>query len=477
MDKLSLVKKYFSFSMGLWLNAVISFITTPIVTWLIDPSQFGKSTMFSTFYSIMLILATAGTQMAFMRFFPQKPEEKKSELVWSCLAFPLLFSTVLSLVTLIFSKPISFFLVEESSYRLVIVLILSLVTGVFQTFNQTMIQMKGKGMLYSTVNVTRSLSNVVFIVIYAYFVNKDFYAIIYAQLFSNIVSLVIGILFEHNYWFPIRISKDEAIEVIKYGFPFIFSSIMMWLLSWTDRFVLRIFTNFNEIGLYSAAFKIVTAVSLFTSGFGTLWYPFAFEQYEKNPENKAVFSKALDYTSFIFFSIGFVILGLKNVIFLLLAKSYRPAASISPFLLLSVFIPTINTIVVRGIDFSKKTYWFIISDSCGVVFNLIGNFLLIPVLGSRGAAMSTGLSYVILLIIEGSVSEKLYPVGYNLKRVYYVILLFSLTALVHTFFNYSLFPMISSVSALLIMIYLYKTEFKVLVSEARKALLRIGGNA
>jgi len=337
--------------------------------------------------------------------------------------------------------------------------------------------MKGKGMLYSTVNVTRSLSNVVFIVIYAYFVNKDFYAIIYAQLFSNIVSLVIGILFEHNYWFPIRISKDVAIEVIKYGFPFIFSSIMMWLLSWTDRFVLRIFTNFNEIGLYSAAFKIVTAVSLFTSGFGTLWYPFAFEQYEKNPENKAVFSKALDYTSFIFFFIGFVILGLKNVIFLLLAKSYRPAASISPFLLLSVFIPTINTIVVRGIDFSKKTYWFIISDSCGVVFNLIGNFLLIPVLGSRGAAMSTGLSYVILLIIEGTVSEKLYPVGYNLKRVYYVILLFSLTALVHTFFNYSLFPMISSISALLIMIYLYKTEFKVLVSEARKALLRIDGNA
>ncbi len=460
--------------MGLWLNAIISFITTPIVTWLIDPTQFGKSTMFSTLYSIMLILATAGTQMSFMRFFPQKPENEKSELVWSCLAFPLLFSALISVITFIFSKPISFFLVEESSSYLVIILILSLVTGIFQTFNQTMIQMKGKGMLYSVVNVVRALSNVIFIIIYAYFVKKDFYAIVYAQLFSNLVSLVIGILFEHSYWFPIRINRTETIQVLKYGFPFIFSSIMMWLLSWTDRFVLRIFTDFNEIGLYSAAFKIVSAVSLFTSGFGTLWYPFAFEQYEKNPENKAVFSKALDYASFLFFSIGFIVLAIKNVVFLLLAKSYRPAASISPFLLLTVFIPTINTIVVRGIDFSKKTYWFIISDSCGVIFNLVGNFLLIPILGSRGAAISTGLSYVVLLVIESTVSERLYPVGYNLKRVYYAIALFSLTALIHTFFNYSVYPVASSIGALLIMIYLYKAEFKTLIGEAKKALLRIG---
>ncbi len=474
MDKLSLVKKYFSFSMGLWLNAIIAFITTPMVTWLIDPTQFGKSTMFSTFYSIMLILAIAGTQMSFMRFFPQKPENEKSELVWSCLAFPLLFSALISLITFIFSKPISFFLVEESSSYLVIILILSLVTGIFQTFNQTMIQMKGKGMLYSMINVVRASSNVIFIIIYAYFVNKDFYAIVYAQLFSNIVSLVIGILFEHNYWFPIRINRTETIQALKYGFPFIFSSIMMWLLSWTDRFVLRIFTDFNEIGLYSAAFKIVSAVSLFTSGFGTLWYPFAFEQYEKNPENKAVFSKALDYASFLFFSIGFIVLALKNVIFLFLAKPYRPAASISPFLLLSVFIPTINTIVVRGIDFSKKTYWFIISDSCGVIFNLVGNFLLIPILSSRGAAISTGLSYVVLLVIESTVSERLYPVGYNLKRVYYAIALFSLTALIHTSFNYSVYPVASSIGALLIMIYLYKAEFKALVGEAKKALLKIG---
>jgi len=334
--------------------------------------------------------------------------------------------------------------------------------------------MKGKGMLYSVVNVVRALSNVIFIIIYAYFVKKDFYAIVYAQLFSNLVSLVIGILFEHSYWFPIRINRTETIQVLKYGFPFIFSSIMMWLLSWTDRFVLRIFTDFNEIGLYSAAFKIVSAVSLFTSGFGTLWYPFAFEQYEKNPENKAVFSKALDYASFLFFSIGFIVLAIKNVVFLLLAKSYRPAASISPFLLLTVFVPTINTIVVRGIDFSKKTYWFIISDSCGVIFNLVGNFLLIPILGSRGAAISTGLSYVVLLVIESTVSERLYPVGYNLKRVYYAIALFSLTALIHTFFNYSVYPVASSIGALLIMIYLYKAEFKTLIGEAKKALLRIG---
>jgi len=78
------------------------------------------------------------------------------------------------------------------------------------------------------------------------------------------------------------------------------------------------------------------------------------------------------------------------------------------------------------------------------------------------------------LVIESTVSERLYPVGYNLKRVYYAIALFSLTALIHTFFNYSVYPVASSIGALLIMIYLYKAEFKTLIGEAKKALLRIG---
>jgi len=66
---------------------------------------------------------------------------------------------------------------------------------------------------------------------------------------------------------------------MKYGYPFIFSGIFWWILTWTDRLVLRLYTNFNEIDLYFAAFKIIFAMNIFKSEFSTLWYPFVYEQY------------------------------------------------------------------------------------------------------------------------------------------------------------------------------------------------------
>ncbi|HOJ89413.1 MAG TPA: oligosaccharide flippase family protein, partial [Pseudothermotoga sp.] len=83
LNEQDLLKKYISFSLGTWFRALISFFTTPITTWLINPEEFGKATMFSTVYSILLLVALLGTPNSFLRFFPQKSEQEKPILLWS----------------------------------------------------------------------------------------------------------------------------------------------------------------------------------------------------------------------------------------------------------------------------------------------------------------------------------------------------------------------------------------------------------
>lgn len=472
MDKFSLIRKYFSFSLGIWINALISFFTTPIITLLINPSEFGKAAMFSTVYSIFILLVSSGIPNSFMRFFHQVGERDKPTFLWSCLSFPLLFTSIVTVVIVLFRNQINLFLVGDEKSAASLILIGAIIAGVFQTFNQTIIRMRGRGFLYSFIQIFNSSVNAASIVLYALLISHDFYAILYAQLFSNIATLILGIILDHSYWFPIKVNKNQAIEALKYGYPFIFSGIFWWILNWTDRFVLRLYTNFNEIGLYSAAFKIVSAMNLFTSGFSTLWYPFAYEQFEKNPDNGALFSKVLDYVAFLTFSLGLLVLTFKDVIFLLLAKTYRSSASISPFLLLSPVMMMMSIVVARGIDFSKKTYWFIVSDGCAAAFNLIGNFFLIPVFGAKGAALSTGLSFIIVFAIESTVSKRLYPVQYDLVKIYVIAVLFCITAAFHTFSNAYLLPSISSLIVLLIVLYLYKTDFFNVLKELRKLTIR-----
>ncbi len=62
----------------------------------------------------------------------------------------------------------------------------------------------------------------------------------------------------------------------------------------------------------------------------------------------------------------------KDVIFLLLAKSYRQAAGISSFLLLIPIMNTTSQVTGVGIGFKKKTYWHMIISAVPAVANVIG---------------------------------------------------------------------------------------------------------
>ena len=69
MNIKSYIKSFLSFSIGTWLRAIISFITTPIISYLIVPEEFGKASMFSLIYNVSLIISTIGLDQSFVRFY------------------------------------------------------------------------------------------------------------------------------------------------------------------------------------------------------------------------------------------------------------------------------------------------------------------------------------------------------------------------------------------------------------------------
>lgn len=62
-------KSFLSFSIGTWLRAFISVFTTPIITYLINPEEFGKSAMYATAFGVINTTVLFGTDQAFVRFF------------------------------------------------------------------------------------------------------------------------------------------------------------------------------------------------------------------------------------------------------------------------------------------------------------------------------------------------------------------------------------------------------------------------
>jgi len=459
----SYIKGFFSFSLGTWLRAIISFITTPVISCLIVPEEFGKASMFSLIYNVSLLVSTIGLDRSFARFYNEVENENRRRLFWECLLFAILLSALASVVFITFERETSIILFQTYYPFVGWLLSLSLVMGVFQRFNELSIRMQKRGLAYSTIQVISSGFNVVITILHAKVISANFYAIIMGQLGGNVAALLYGFFLDKENRRFSKIKLANVKKYISYALPFVPTSLLLWLFTSMDRISLRRFSTFNEMGLYTAAFKLVSAMNLIQTGFTTFWTPTAYEKYAKEPENKEFYRKAFLSVSFVMYVFGLLVVGFKDVVFLLLAKSYREAAYIAPFLILMPIMYTISETTVVGINFSKKTYWHIVIAAVSALANYIGNTLLVPVLGGKGAAISTGLSYIVFFAMRTVISKRLYDVKYDLNKIVVGNVIIVLVALIGTFRRSTLETISAAFIGVFIVLFLYRSELKYLI--------------
>ena len=160
------------------------------------------------------------------------------------------------------------------------------------------------------------------------------------------------------------------------------------------------------------------------------------------------------------FFIGINLIIFKDILALLLGEDYREATYVFPFLIFNPIMYTISETTVNGLVFKKKSnYQVLISViSCGA--NLIGNFLLIPILGSKGAAISTGISYIIFFSLRTLFSNKFFYIDFGLKKIYLLTFVVSVYALYNTYFKTNILSVIGYFFCLLTIVFLYKDDIK-----------------
>jgi len=458
------IKNFFFFSVGTWLKGIINFITIPIISYLILPEEFGKASMFSLIYNITFLVTMLGLDQAFLRFYNEMEYEKRKTLFWECLLLPLLFSAFVSIGFILFERKISVIFFKNYYPFIGWLLSLSLILGVFQRFNELSVRMQKRGLAFSTTKVVSSLFDALSTILYARFVSADLYAVIVGQMGGNFAAILYGFLVDKRNRIFSRVSLTKIRKYMSYSLPYVPTSLLLWLFTSMDRISLRYYSTFNEMGLYTAAFKLVSVMSLIQTGFTTFWVPIAYEKYAKEPENKDFYRKAFLTVSFVMYVFGLLVIGFKDIIFLLFAKDYREASYIAPFLILMPIMYTISETTVVGINFKKKTYWHIVIAVASALANFIGNTLLVPVLGGKGAAISTGLSYIVFFAMRTVISKRLYDVKYDLSKIVVGNVIIVLVVLIGTFRRSTSETILTAFIGILFILFFYRKEIKSFLS-------------
>lgn len=466
MDK---QKHFFTLFLGTGLNVILGVITTPIVTRLVNPDVYGELSLFTLYGSILMVFTIIGQDQAYNRYYySAEGIEYKRYLLGLTAKVPLIISAAASIAVCIY-----FAAYDRTNYVILIFAVYS-VSMVVDRFTSMTLRLGMRSGLYAFSMNMQKLTYTLFVVITISFTDIDHIIVLTGcTVLAQIVSCLIGIIAEKDVWnvkgfFGHKNSEYRDVvdfkKAFRYGWPFIFSSLCAWLFTGADKLMVEMFSDKAQLGIYASALSIIGIFSVITNTFNTIWAPMAVEEYEKKSGNKDFFVKATDYVTIVLFAAGACVILFKDIIVFLLGPEYREAVFLIPFLSLYPVLYTISESTVYGINFAKKTEWhIIITGACGVI-NVILNYFLINAIGSLGAAVATGITYTILLILRTRFSLKCFPVAYNLKKMTVMLVLYYIFVIYNSFNTINLVCVVMFIVLAITGILLYKESIRELLA-------------
>ena len=229
-------------------------------------------------------------------------------------------------------------------------------------------------------------------------------------------------------------------QMLGYSYPMLFVGLAYVINETLDRamlknilFEMNIEAGYNKSdsltkaleqnGIYGANYKITMIITMFIQAFRYASEPFFFKN-EADKNSKAIISKMMTY-----FVIVLVFIFLLITLYLHVFKYFIPNESywsglfVVPILLLANICLGIYTTLSIWYKLSKHTIFGAYISGFGALITLALNYFLIPKLGFTACAYTTLACYFSMMIISYLAGRKYYPIHYDLKRIFFYLIL------------------------------------------------------
>ena len=467
------LKGLFGFSMSTWINCIIEFISTPIITYFFAPEEFGMINMYLVYLEIFVSFSYLGLDRALTRFYSEPTGKNTNKsLLTICLSGSLIFGLFLVGFIWIFGSALSVEIVERVTYAIPLALSLGVLSQVALRYFQLSSRMRKNAVMYTVQSVVVTwIKNLSFI-----FIAFKTATAIPAIITIAVSSVVIAIIFffirvKKEFSFQCDVSKNALAPIIKYSFPFIFVEVVTKLNNRVSQLVLNFLIPKAQIGIYSNASRIASIIMLIQTGFNAYWSPFVYENYKTG---KKKIEKVHHMITFAMTSLGLLIMFFQYPIYLILVnRQYWGSREIFPFLLIGPLCYTIAETLGLGINIAKKTFWHIIISAINIIVNIVLCFTLIPLMGVAGAAISSGLAAICNMTLKTIIGERYYKCTSTYWRMIFSVILVFSAAFVNYYFPIGLLKYFAFLICMVIEVLIYRKEFIKIITVMLKLVKQI----
>ena len=214
-----------------------------------------------------------------------------------------------------------------------------------------------------------------------------------------------------------KLDKKLVGSMLKFSIPYIPTTLMWMITSASDRFIVTAYAGTAENGLYAAAYKLPTLISLAGGVFIEAWQFSAVK--DVNKEERAAFFGGVNrnYIGIMFMGTSLLVAMSKVLTVLLLDDAYYSSWQYVSVLGIAMVFSAFSAFMGSVYFLEKRSARSLFTAAFGAVLNIALNFLLIPKQGAMGAAIATAISYMAVYVIRAIDSRKYLDFSLCLPRV------------------------------------------------------------
>jgi len=413
---------------------MIGFIMAPYhMSWL-PTNAYSDYTLIFSWMMFFNVVLSFGMETAFFRFYNKR--ENRQEVINNTILFLMAVCVIFIACIYLFKKQIdAYFGIPPV---VVSFLIWILVIDTLAVIPFAILRAQQRPIKYSLIKILNVSINAGLTFFFLYFVPKylkhhtqneisEYYIPHFevGYLFlSNLLASIITLLFLSKYYVSLKLKFNKALwkEMIIYSFPVMIAGLAFVVNETFDKVFLRwlLPESYKDLGLasYGALYKIGVFMVLFRMAYSLGIEPFFFS-YAKNddaPQKYATITKYfVIFGSFAMISIIVFADFIKH--YYIPQKAYWHAMEIVPYIILANLMLGIYTNLSVWYKLQDKTRIGAYISVFGAVVTLVLNYLLIPVMGLLGSAITTLIAYAVMMSISFVMGQKSYPIPYDKKAI------------------------------------------------------------
>ena len=258
-------------------------------------------------------------------------------------------------------------------------------TNLFQSVLRGQLKFKSVGV----VEFFSELAKLAFLFLFVVVYELGFWGLVTAKVIGQIIwafSVYRAVNFKHKWEFNFQLLK----EMLRFGLPLQVQYFFDFIYTRLDTIIIGSLLGTKGVALYDIARKIPDSLLQLYTVFISVYFPISANVYAKEKEEKTsnILNNSLRLLTFLalFAALAIFIFG-KDIIVLLFSAEYLPIYWVLVLLMIGVTIDMIEEILgyllVAIGEPDKPLYINIIR----AIFSVIGNVIILPILGYMGAAI------------------------------------------------------------------------------------------